>query len=250
MWTWVDPLHQPFAAMSVTGFRRSVRAVTSPSWISAVVAIGSNSNPRNASNATDPTGSSRRKLPALVEQVVSGPADPGVLAGRGVEAAVGGGQVDARGDFRSGRVIQGADGEHADRPLPAAARDLDPHLLAAVGLEQLELRQAVFVRDVGDPLSVGRPARVEGVVFEEGHLVGRAAVRGLHVEVLVLIRGAGGGGVDEPLSVDRDIGPGAVERLLLQHGGRLIESLREKRRPDHVPGTERHFVVGDEQELA
>ena len=108
----------------------------------------------------------------LVEGVLPGAADPGVGVRRGVEAAVGGGEMDPRGHFLAGRIVHGAHREHPHGPAPVPPGDLDGAPLPAVGLEERELRQPRRVVDVGDPLAVRRPARVEGVVLEEGQLVG------------------------------------------------------------------------------
>ena len=64
MWMWVEPLHHPFAAMSVIRGSRSVSSLTSPAAISTLAVTGSYSKPRTASISSEPTGNSIRKLPA------------------------------------------------------------------------------------------------------------------------------------------------------------------------------------------
>ena len=76
--------------------------------------------------------------------------------------------------------------------IPSHIFDLFP-ALAAIGLEKLQVRDAVLVRDIRDPLPVGRPARVERVVLVEGELVRLAAGNGLNVQIRVLVAGTAGG---------------------------------------------------------
>ena len=151
------------------------------------------------------------EAPRLVKGMLAGAADPREGVRRGVETAVGGGEMNPRGHLLAGRIVHGAHREHAHRPAPVAPGDLDDALLPAVRLEERELRQPPRVVNVGDPLAVRRPARMEGVVLEERQLVGRAAVGRLDVEVRELVGGPGGGGIDEPLAVNRD-GPDASGR--------------------------------------
>ena len=82
------------------------------------------------------------------------------------------------------------DGQSAHRVLPAALRDLHIDDLSAVGFKQLQLRQAIPVVDIGDPLPVRRPAGMKRVVVEERELVGFTSDGRLHIEVVELIRGA------------------------------------------------------------
>ena len=90
---------------------------------------------------------------------------------------------------------------------------------------------------------------MERVVVQEGHLVGLAADRRLHVEVAELIRRSAGGRIDESLAVQGNVRPGPVERLLGKHRRRLQESVFLGRNPEHVSGAERHAAVGDDEQL-
>ena len=58
------------------------------------------------------------ELAAMVEQPIAGPADPGVGVDWGVELAVGGEQVNPRGDRLFRLRVDGADRQHTHRPLP------------------------------------------------------------------------------------------------------------------------------------
>ena len=90
---------------------------------------------------------------------------------------------------------------------------------------------------------------MEGVVVEEGHLVGLAAGRGLHVQILELVGRAGRRGVDEALAVVRDVRLGAVESLLREDGLPFLDSAGPRRNPVHVAAAERHVAVGHEEQL-
>ena len=107
--------------------------------------------------------------------------------------------------------------EGARRLLPAPLRHVQPPARPAVRLEELEPGKPPFIGDEGDPLAVGRPPGVEGVMLEKGHLVRLASLRRLDVEVRVLIARARGRRVDEAAAVQRHVRPGPVERLLRQH---------------------------------
>ena len=152
-------------------------------------------------------------------------------------------------DLLAGRVIHRAHREHPHRSPPVAPGDLHDAPLAAVGLEQRELRESPGVVHVGDPLAVRRPAGVEGVVLEEGQLVGRTAVGRLDVEVRELIRRTGGRGINEPLPIDGDIRTGPIEGLFREHRHALFEAVCRHWSPDDVPRAERHLVIGDHQQF-
>ena len=137
-----------------------------------------------------------------VEDAIADGADTRVGIRRCVGLAVGRCQMHSRSCPGTGGIVQDAHREHAHRALPAAIRDANGSQLAAVRLEQRQLRQPVFVRDEGNPLSVGRPARMEGVVVEERHLVRLAAIGRLDVEVVVLVGRARRRRVDETPAVD------------------------------------------------
>ena len=80
-------------------------------------------------------------------------------------------------------------------------------------------------------------------------LYGSSAGRGLHVEVVELVRRAAGRRVDEPPAVARDIGPRAVERLFPQHRGGLVDAPGARRHAQHVAGPERDVPVRDQEQL-
>ena len=63
MWTWVEPLYQPLAAMSVIGRSSTVRWCTSPASISTSSSTGQNSKPFTTTSFTAPAGSSTRNSP-------------------------------------------------------------------------------------------------------------------------------------------------------------------------------------------
>ena len=154
-----------------------------------------------------PVGVEGRITPALT--------DARVLVGWSVVLAVRPQEGDARRNrVPPARVRAHRDGEHARRPRVLALADLDPPSSAAVGLDEFELREAALVRDVGDRLPVGRPARVERVVLEEGEFIRFSALRRLHVQVVELVRRPRRRRVDEAPAVERHVRPGAVERLL------------------------------------
>ena len=122
----------------------------------------------------------------VMEDPVAARLTRGVGVGGRVELAVGGGEVDAAGDGVVVGVNRGQR-QRAHGPGPVPFGDVDPAERPAVGLEQIELREPAAVGDERDPLRIGGPARVEGVVLEEKSLVGLAADRGLHVQVLELV---------------------------------------------------------------
>jgi hypothetical protein len=67
---------------------------------------------------------------------------------------------------------------------------------------------------------------MKGVVGEEGQLVWLAACGRLHVKVVELVSRAAGGGVNEPLAVERDVRPGPIQRLLGEHRRGLVDPVR------------------------
>ena len=156
--------------------------------------------------------------------------------------------MDAAGDGVVVGVNRGQR-QRAHGPGPVPFGDVDPAERPAVGLEQIELREPAAVGDERDPLRIGGPARVEGVVLEESHLVGLAADRGLHVQVLELVGRACGRGVDEAPAVVRDVRLGAVEGLLREDGLPFLDAAGPRRNPVHVAAAERHVAVGHEEEF-
>ena len=99
-------------------------------------------------------GNFHPKLARVMEHRIIHAAGPRIGVRRGVELAVGRGQVHPRaGDFTRARD-RGPDREHAHGALPAPVGDVDGDLLAAVGLEQRQLGEPFPVRDVGDPLPI------------------------------------------------------------------------------------------------
>ena len=97
---------------------------------------------------------------------------------------------------------------------------------AAVDLEKRELRQAGAVVDIRNPLAVRRPARMKCVVLEERQLVRLAAANRLHVEVRELVGRTSRGRIDETLSIDRDVRPRTIKRLLVNHRPRVVYPAR------------------------
>ena len=195
----------------------------------------------------------RRELHAehagRVEDAIADAAHTRVGIRRHVRLAVRRFQMDARSRLRIRAIVQHARREHAHGPLPPAIRDANGSLLAAVRLQQRELGQPAFVRDVGNPLAVGRPARMKGVVVEERHLVRLATIGRLDVEVVVLVGRAGRRRVDEPLAVDRHVGARPIERLFGPHDFALVEALRVRRDAVDVARTQRDGLVRHDQEL-
>ena len=185
----------------------------------------------------------------LVEQPVAGAAHPGVRVHRRVVLAVRRGEMNARRGRLTGRRVDRPHGEDAHRPLPAALGHRNLPERAPVRLEQLELRQAALVGDERDPLAVRRPARMKGIVLEEGQLVRLAARGRLHVHVVELVRRASGRGVDEALAVERDVRPRAIQRLFRQHGRRLVDPVRGRGHAQHVAGAKRRVPVRDQEQL-
>ena len=86
-------------------------------------------------------------------------------------------------------------------------------------------------------------------MLEEGELVGLAADGGLHVEVVELVRGSGGGRVDEAPPVDGDVGLGPVEALLLQHRDTAVDAVLLRRNAEDVAAPQGHVAVGDDDQL-
>ena len=99
----------------------------------------------------------------------------------------------ARRGGLAGFSVDSLNEQAAHRAPPVPLRYPDRALLPAVSFQQRQLGKASFVRHVGDPLSVGRPARIERVMRKEGHLIRLATGGGLHVEVAELIRRTAGG---------------------------------------------------------
>ena len=100
-------------------------------------------------------------------------------------------------DTRSGELPRVAlhrpDRERAHRPLPSAVGDLDQSDLSAVRFKKGQLGETTFVLDERDPLVVGRPARVEGVVLEKCKFVGFSSGRRLDIKVVELVGRPSGG---------------------------------------------------------
>ena len=90
---------------------------------------------------------------------------------------------------------------------------------------------------------------MEVVVTAEGQLVGRPAGSGEHIEVVELVGGAAGGGVDEALPVGRDVGAGSVKALLLQDGLGLAHARPLDRHAPHVPRSQGDAPVGKQEQL-
>ena len=185
----------------------------------------------------------------VVEDVVAACAQPGVGVGGGVGLPVGGGQVDPRAGHLAGVGGAGADRQGAHGPPPPPLGDLDRAQCAAVGLEEGEPRQAALVGDERDPLVVGRPARMEGVVLEERQLVGLAPRRGLHVQVVELVGRPPRRRVDEAPPVAGDVGPGPVQRLLAQHRHRVDDAAGGGGHAQDVARAEGDVAVRHQQQL-
>ena len=184
-----------------------------------------------------------------VEEVVSACAEAGVGVGGGVELPVRRSQMDARAGEVAGVGRAGADRQGAHGTPPPAFGDIHRPQRAPVRLEQRELGQAALVGDERDPLVVGRPPRMEGVVLEERQLVGLTARRRLHVQVVELVGRPPRRRVDEAPPVARHVGPGPVQRLLAQHRHRVPDAAGGGGHAQHVAGAEGDVAVRDQQQL-
>ena len=134
------------------------------------------------------------ELTPVVEDGIVDTARPGVGVARGVELAVRSGQVNSRAGELSRLRVHRPHRQHTHGPLPPPVGDANRFPLAAVGFQERELRETPLVRNVRNPLPIGRPAWMKGIVLEERQLVGLAARGRLDVEVRELIRGAAGRG--------------------------------------------------------
>ena len=94
--------------------------------------------------------------------------------------------------YRLSYTFHGVHGEQAHRSFPAAFIDGNGQVFPTVGFQKGELRQTILVRDVRDPLAVGRKAWVEGVMLKKGQLVRLATRRGLYPKVVELVSCASG----------------------------------------------------------
>ena len=90
---------------------------------------------------------------------------------------------------------------------------------------------------------------MEGVVLEEGELVGFAPHRRLNIEVVELVGGPRRRGINEPCAVERHVGPRPVEGLLGEHGLAPRHAVGFGRDTNHVPGAQGHIPVRDQQQL-
>ena len=128
-----------------------------------------------------------------------------VAVSGGVELSVGRSPVDPGSRPAAGAPVPHLRPEDSHGAFPVVFPRLHPLFAASVSLHQPQAGQAGtgwkrgLVRDVGDPLSVRGPAGMEVIVTAEGQLVGRPAGGGQYVEVVELVGGAAGGGVDEAL---------------------------------------------------
>ena len=80
-------------------------------------------------------------------------ADARVRVCRRVELAVGRREMDSCAGHLPA-VIDGPDRQHSHRPLPSAIDDANDAIVAAVDFEQRQLRQALAVVDIRNPLAV------------------------------------------------------------------------------------------------
>ena len=140
-------------------------------------------------------------------------------------------------------------GQPAHGMLPAALRNLHVHDLPAVGFKQFELGQAIPVVDIRDPFPVRRPARMKGVVLEKRELVGLAARRRLHVEVVELIRRAARRREHESLSVQRHVWLRAIQGLLRQYERAVRKPVLASRYAKDVPASEGHVAIRHQQQF-
>jgi hypothetical protein len=158
----------------------------------------------------------------------------------GIRFSVRAAEVESRG-------AADADFELSHRPSPNFSLDLHFVVLAAVGAEQTQFGNAVAVRDVGDALAVGRPARIEVVPVAKGHLVRLAAVDRQHVEIVEL--GAAVRAVENALTVRRILRLRAVQRLLAQNHFCFCHRIRlDFRAPDRARA-QRDATIRNQQHL-
>ena len=90
---------------------------------------------------------------------------------------------------------------------------------------------------------------MEVVESAEAQLVGRPAGGGEHVEVVELVGGAAGGGVNEALPVGGEVGAGPIEALLLQDGFGLAHARSFGRHAPHVPRSQWDAPIGEEEQF-
>src|SRR5687767_2110586 len=114
-------------------------------------------------------------------------ADARIGIGGSIEPAVRRASLNSRAGERSRGIVDNTDAQTAHRLLPEKLRKHDLLFAASVGVEYPELRESALVRDVGDPLAVGGPARMKVVMIAEGELIGRAARNGQNVKMIELV---------------------------------------------------------------
>src|SRR6266496_4912967 len=144
--------------------------------------------------------------------------------------------LDAGARKRAGGVVQHPHVYFTHGTLPGELRDGNLLFAPAVGFHNPELRQASLVRDVSDPLPIGRPARMEVVVVPEGHLVRLSTGHRQNVKMVELVGCAARRGVEETLAVKGGRGPRSVEALLAQYRRRFRDAARSRWHAPDVTG--------------
>src|SRR5215468_92722 len=125
-------------------------------------------------------------MPWCVEKVLVERAEALVRISWSIDLTVRGLLIDSGFGFLAGLAVDDPHSDRTHRSRPTPRRNLHQLLLSAPGLEQLQLRQAEFIRNVRDPLPIRRPARQEAVVFPERQLV-RLATRCRQNEQVVVL---------------------------------------------------------------
>ena len=91
---------------------------------------------------------------------------------------------------------------------------------------------------------------MEVVVIAEGELIWLATGHREHVKMIVLVRGAGGRGVDHPLALRRNVRPCPIEALFVQDDAAPHHGVRLKRNAPQIPRAQRHIAIRYQQQLA
>src|SRR5215467_5206509 len=106
-------------------------------------------------------------MPRCVEEVFVERAEALVRISWSIDLAVRRFLIDSGFGFLAGLAVDDPHTDRTHRSRPTPRRNLYQLLLSSPGFEQLQLRQAEFIRDVRDPLPVRRPAWHETIVFAE-----------------------------------------------------------------------------------
>src|SRR5262249_469524 len=127
--------------------------------------------------------------------------------------------------------------------------DRNEPVFASEGFEQMQLREAAAIRDVGDPFSVGRPAWMKMAMIPERQLVRHAATRRQQVQAVILIRGSACRRVDDARAAPPDAGPRALARQRWKNRLGLENPVRLAGHAAEPAGAERGVAVRDKEDL-